>query len=55
MGTLMKRITVTIPTDLEKELDKLKKERFYNKPQSEMLRYLIRLGVQKSKEIRKEV
>lgn len=51
MGTLMKRISVTIPNELEKDLDELKKERFYNKPQSEMLRYLIRLGLQKSREI----
>lgn len=52
MGTLMKRISVTIPNELEKDLDKLKQEKFYNKPQSEMLRYLIRLGLQKSKEIK---
>ena len=50
MTTILKRLSVSIPTDLEKDLDNLKREKFYNEPQSEMIRQLIRLGVQASKE-----
>ncbi len=50
MSTILKRLSVSIPADLEMDLDILKKEKFYKEPQSEMLRHLIRLGIQASKE-----
>ena len=45
MATSMKRQMVSLTPDLETALDRLKKERFYNTSQSEMLRYLIRRGL----------
>ena len=50
MSTILKRLSVSIPTDIEKDLDRLKQEKFYNETQSEMKRQPIRLGVQASKE-----
>lgn len=47
-----KRIMITIPPDLEVEIQSLKKEKFYDKPYAEMYRQIIRTGlecVQKSK------
>ena len=47
-----KRIMITIPPDLEAEIQSLKKEKFYDKPYAEMYRQIIRTGlecVQKSK------
>ena len=41
----MKRFTVSVTPDIEQSLDKLKKEQFYNTTQSEMVRYLIKLGL----------
>ena len=54
METISKRISVSIPIEIEKDLDELKKTRFYKEPQSEMLRYLIKLGIQANKELVKE-
>lgn len=54
MSTILKRLSVSIPADLEVDLDRLKKEQFYKEPQSEMLRHLIRLGIQASKENKKQ-
>ncbi len=45
MVTNMKRFTVSVTPDIEQSLDKLKKEQFYNTTQSEMVRYLIKLGL----------
>ncbi|SPZ51231.1 Uncharacterised protein [Sarcina ventriculi] len=50
MATSLRRFSISIPADIEKELDTLKQKEFYNKTQSEMLRHLIRLGVEASKE-----
>lgn len=50
----MKRIVVTIPPELEKGLDEIKRERFYNKPYSEVYRYIFSLGL-KAAEAQKEV
>ena len=47
-----KRIMITIPPDLEAEIQSLKKETFYDKLYAEMYRQIIRTGlecVQKSK------
>ncbi len=45
MSTDMKRFTISITPDIEQGLNKLKKEQFYDKAQSEMVRYLIKLGL----------
>jgi hypothetical protein len=50
MPTKSKRISITIFPELETDLDVLKKEKFYKESQSEMLRYLIKLGLQVNKE-----
>ena len=36
-----KRIMITIPPDLEAEIQSLKKEKFYDKPYAEMYRQII--------------
>ena len=46
MSTTLKRLSVTIPLELEQSLDELKKEKFYKDSQSEMLRHLLKLGLQ---------
>ncbi len=45
MATEMKRIMVSITPDLEKGLDAIKRELFYNKPYSEVYRYVFALGL----------
>lgn len=45
MSTEFKRFTVSATPELEKELDKVKKERYYNQPQSQMVRDLIARGL----------
>lgn len=45
MSTYNKRTTVTLLPEWESTLNKLKKERFYNKSKSEMIRYIIGLGL----------
>lgn len=50
MSTSLKRFSISIPVDIEEELDTLKQKEFYNKTQSEMLRHLIKLGLKASKE-----
>ncbi len=47
MPTQAKRISVTIPKDLEEKLDSLKQEKFYNTSYGEMLRQLILAGLNK--------
>lgn len=44
MATLNKRFMVSLDDELEREFDSLKKELFYDKPMSEMARYLFRLA-----------
>jgi hypothetical protein len=41
-----KRFTVTIPTELDPELRKIKQDQFFDKSQTEMIQYLIRLGLE---------
>lgn len=45
MSTEFKRFTVSVTPELEKELDRVKKERYYNQPQSQMVRDLIARGL----------
>lgn len=45
-----KRFTVSITPEMDKQLDELKRNLFYNKTNSEMIRELIKKGLQ---EIRK--
>lgn len=44
-----KRMTVTILPEWEEELDILKKEVFYNASKSELIRYLIKTGLNQIK------
>lgn len=46
MAAYSKRAFVTLRPEWEPELNQLKKEQFNNKPQSEMFRYLISLGLE---------
>lgn len=50
MATELKRLTITIPEDLEPMLDKVKQEHFYNDSQSEMIRQLIVAGLKAREE-----
>lgn len=50
MTTSKKRLTLTLLPEWEPVLIKLKQEKFYNKPFSEMLRHLIELGLNQIKE-----
>lgn len=50
MATELKRLTITIPENLEPMLDKVKQEHFYNDSQSEMIRQLIIAGLRARKE-----
>ena len=45
MSTYNKRAMVTLLPEWEPVLDQLKKERFYNASQAEMLRYVIGTGL----------
>lgn len=45
MSTNMKRFSVSVTPDLEKRLDTIKKERFYKKTQTQMIRELIKRGL----------
>lgn len=45
MATYSKRAMVTLRPEWEPELNRLKKEQFYNDTQAEMFRYLISLGL----------
>lgn len=45
MATLNKRFTISLTPELEKDLDCLKKNAFYNTTQSEMIRYVLSIGI----------
>lgn len=45
MATNLKRFTISITPDIEKELDILKKENYYNMTQNDMIRDLIVRGL----------
>ena len=50
MAANTRRIMVSIPPDLEQGLDSLKREKFYNKPYSEVFRYVFALGLNAAEE-----
>lgn len=45
MQSNFRKTVITLPPEWEKDLDQLKKERFRNQSQADMLRYLISLGL----------
>lgn len=45
MATNLKRFTISITPDMEKDLDAAKRERYYNTTQNEMIRELINKGL----------
>lgn len=45
MPTDLKRMTFTVPLEMEKELNAIKKEIYYSHTQSDMLRELIVRGI----------
>lgn len=45
MATEFKRFTVSVTPELERKLDKMKKEQYYNQSQSKMVRDLIIRGL----------
>lgn len=45
MSTGLKRFTISVTSEMEEKLNALKKEKFYNTNQTEMIRYLIELGL----------
>ncbi len=44
------RFTLTVPVDMARKAEELKKDLFYDKPYSEMYRYLIQLGMDEIQE-----
>lgn len=46
MVTNMKRFSISLTPDLEADLDALKKDKFYNRTQSDIIRFLITLGLE---------
>ena len=47
MATNMNRIMISVPADIEQEIEQLKKTRFYDKPYAEVYRTLLRMGLEK--------
>ncbi|MPN22543.1 hypothetical protein SDC9_169926 [bioreactor metagenome] len=45
MATDMKRIMLSLPKDLEAEVDEIKRGKFYGQSYAEMYRQLISLGI----------
>lgn len=45
MATDMKRVMLSLPKDLASETDEVKRHQFYDKPYSEMYRYLLQRGL----------
>lgn len=54
MSTQKRRFMLTVTADIEEEAAIAKREQFYDKPYSEMYRYLIRLGLDSLKAEKKE-
>lgn len=50
MAKTMERLMVSIPTDVKNEIDAVKQKDFYDKPYSELYRYIIRMGLTKMRE-----
>ena len=47
MATNMNRIMISVPADIEQEIEQLKKTRFYDKPYAEVYRTLLPMGLEK--------
>ncbi|MDO4328843.1 MAG: ribbon-helix-helix domain-containing protein [Lachnospiraceae bacterium] len=45
MATNLKRFTISVTPKMEEALDAVKKERYYNTSHNEMIRDLIRMGL----------
>ncbi len=54
MVKTMKRLMVSIPTDVKSEIDAVKQQDFYDKSYAELYRYIIRLGLTKMREMAKK-
>lgn len=39
------RFTLSVPADIAEQVDRLKREQFYDRPYAEIYRYLIELGI----------
>jgi len=50
MATNMNSIMISVPADIEAEIERLKKTTYYDRPYSEIYRDLIRLGMEKMNE-----
>lgn len=50
MAANTRRIMVSVTPELEQGLDALKREKFYNKPYSEVFRYVFALGLKAAEE-----
>lgn len=50
MPTNMNRIMISVPNDIEEEIQQLKKTTYFDRPYSDIYRDLIRLGVEKMNE-----
>jgi len=53
MATNMNRIMISVPKDIEEEIQQLKKTTYFDRPYSEIYRDLIRLGMEKMNEEKK--
>lgn len=54
MATELKRITFVVTPEMEEPLNAIKKELFYNRTQSDMIRELVSAGVRAIKEEKKK-
>lgn len=50
MATSMNRVVISVPEDIELEVERLKQTVFYDKPYAEVYRQAIRLGLQQMKD-----
>lgn len=46
MATQLPRLSITMKTEWDEDLDNLKRTEFYDRPKADMLRYLIELGLE---------
>lgn len=51
MANTMERLMVSIPAEVKSEIDAVKQRKFYDKPYAELYRQIIRLGLDKMKEV----
>lgn len=50
MAKTMERLMVSIPPDVKREIEDVKKQVYYDKPYAELYRQIIRLGLDKMHE-----